>query len=165
MKWQWMAVAGALACVPAAAQDFLQQWRDSAAVAMKEFRAANDETIRKQGWHFVEGLVNGEGVPLADVFVKDVKAESGAMRTAQVLSAFYQPASTPEGAGYRSARATVAVDCGASRLQQRNIAYFESADASGNPVAPATSTAGDAHEPQAGTPERALVTAVCSAKT
>src|SRR5690242_18098440 len=105
MKWSWMAVAGALACVPAAAQDFLQQWRDSAAVAMKEFRAANDEPIRKQGWHFVEGLMNGEGVPLADVFVKDVKAESGSLRAAQVLSAFYQPASTPEGVGYRSARA------------------------------------------------------------
>jgi hypothetical protein len=165
MKWQWLAVAGALASAPAVSQDFLQQWRDSAAVAMKEFRAANGETIRKQGWHFVDGSMNGEGVPLADVFMKDVKAQSGATRAAQVLSAFYQPASTPEGVGYRSSRATVAIDCAAGRLQQLAVAYFESPDASGEPAAPAVTAAGDAHEPQAGTPERALLAAVCSAKT
>ena len=57
----------------AGAQDFLQQWRDSAAKAMNEFRSAHGADIQAAGWRFVTAVTTPEGVPSADVFVKDVK--------------------------------------------------------------------------------------------
>jgi hypothetical protein len=144
------------------AQDFLQQWKDSAAVAQKEFRAASSSAITQQGWRFLEGFSNAEGVPLADLFVKDVKRESGTVRFARVLTAFYQPASTSEGTSFKSSHAELSFDCAGKHVQQRSAAYFTTPDASGAPAASQTDASPQMHEPDPHTAEPALLAAVCA---
>src|SRR3954468_22019077 len=150
------------------AQDFLQQWRDSAIKSMNEFRAAQADAIKAGGWQFVDGLVNAEGVPLADVFIKDVKQQEGMVRSAQVLSAFYSPTSSADVPEYQSSKAVVWFDGASGGLEQRGIERYSTKDGAGQVTSsealkPATApremrTA----EPQ--TLDKALLTAVCGAK-
>ena len=150
------------------AQDFLQQWRDSAIKSMNEFRATQADAIKAGGWQFVDGLVNAEGVPLADVFIKAVKTQDGAVRSAQVLSAFYAPASSADVPEYQSSKAVVWFDCSGGSLEQRGIERYSSKDGAG----PATSSEAlkpatapremRTAEPQ--TIDKTLLAAVCTAK-
>ena len=59
----------------ASAQDFLQQWRDSATRQMNAFRATHAPAIVASGWRFVAGSVSAESVPIADVFIARVAAK------------------------------------------------------------------------------------------
>jgi hypothetical protein len=144
------------------AQDFLQQWRDSAVAAQKEFRAANTNNITQQGWRFLEGFTNAEGVPLADLFVKDVKRENEAVRSAHVLTAFYQPASAPDGTQYRVSRSELSFDCAGKHVQQRAASYFDKADATGEPAASQSEAGPQMRDPDPHTAEPALLAAICA---
>ena len=152
---------------PAGAQDFLQQWRDSAAKAMNEFRTAHGPGIQAAGWRFVTAVTTPEGVPSADVFVKDVKEHEGPIRSASVLTVAYVPVPAFDVPEYQSSRALVWFDCKQGRYEQRSIARYASTDGSGTP------TSADAEKPASAAPQMqsvepesaqgALLTAVCSA--
>jgi len=151
----------------AGAQDFLQQWRDSAAKAMNEFRTAHGPEIQAAGWRFVTAITTPEGVPSADVFVKDVKVQDGPIRSASVLTVAYVPVPAFDVPEYQSSRAVVWFDCKQGRYEQRGIARYGSVDGSGTP------TSADAEKPASAAPQMrpiepesaqsTLLTAVCSA--
>lgn len=151
----------------ASAQDFLQQWRDSAAKAQHEFRTAHGPAIQAAGWRFVAAVTTPEGVPSADVFVKDVKVQDGPIRSASVLTVAYVPFPASDVPEYQSSRALVWFDCSQERYEQRDIARYASLDGSGTP------TSADAEKPASAPPQMqpaepgsaqgALLTAVCSA--
>jgi hypothetical protein len=167
-KTIFVGLIGISVFAPLFAQDFLQQWRDSAIKSMNEFRATSADAIKAGGWHFVEGLVNAEGVPLADVFIKDVKLQDGTLRSAQVLSAFYSPTSSSDVPEYQSSKAVVWFDCAGGGVEQRGIERYSTKDGAG----PATSSEAlkpatapremRTAEPQ--TLDKSLLTAVCTAK-
>ena len=149
------------------AQDFLQQWRDSAAKAMNEFRTAHGPGIQAAGWRFVTAVTTPEGVPSADVFVKDVKVQDGSIRSASVLTVAYDPVPAFDVPEYQSSRALVWFDCKQGRYEQRGIARYASANGGGTPTsADAEKPATAAPQMQAVEPESTqstLLTAVCSA--
>jgi surface-adhesin protein E len=162
------ALIGVLMSSPICAQDFLQQWRDSATKAMNEFRAAHWDTLKSNGWHFVEGVVNAEGVPTADLFIKDVKTQGGAMRSAQVLSAYYAPLRAAEGPEYQSSKALIWFDCSAGRFDQRALERYASSDGAGEPSSPeaakSTTAPADMKIAEQKSIEQTLLTAACAAQ-
>jgi hypothetical protein len=153
---------------PVLAQDFLQQWRDSATKGMNEFRSAHKAWIEANGWHFVAGALSEEEVPISDIFVKGVKAEKGPIRSAYLLNAFYAPVPASEFPEYQSAKMLVWFDCKEGSYEQRILERYTSVDGSGNPV----SRDFEKHdtpgiEMQGADPqfvESSLLLAVCSAK-
>ncbi|MEO8626988.1 MAG: surface-adhesin E family protein [Betaproteobacteria bacterium] len=127
-------LATLLSCLvasPVLAQDFLQQWRDSAIKGMNEFRAAHAADIKGQGWRFIDGAVNAEGVAIADIFIKDVKMQDASTRSARVLSAFYTPASGSDLPDYQSSNALVWFHCADGRYEHRSVDRYASADGRG----------------------------------
>ena len=163
-----LALLGMLISSPVCAQDFLQQWRDSATKAMNEFRAAHWDAIKSGGWQFVEGVVNPEGVPIADLFIKDVRAQGGAVRSAQVFSAYYAPVPAADGPEYRSSKALMWFDCSAGKFDQRSVQHYASSDGAGDPgsaeaVKPGTAP-GEMKVAEQNSIERTLLTAACAAK-
>jgi surface-adhesin protein E len=150
------------------AQDFLQQWRDSATKAMNEFRAAHWDTLKSNGWHFVEGVVNAEGVPTADLFIKDVKTQGGAMRSAQVLSAYYAPLRAADGPEYQSSKALIWFDCSAGRFDQRALERYASSDGAGDPssseAAKSPTAPAEMKLAEQKSIEQSLLTAACAAQ-
>jgi hypothetical protein len=113
------------------AQDFLQQWRDSATKTMNEFRAVQRPRIEAAGWRFAAGAETAEGVPTADIFVKDLKTRGGKVRSAQVLTASYVPIAAFEVPEYQSTNALVWFDCGTGAFEQRGIERYSSGDGTG----------------------------------
>jgi hypothetical protein len=117
-----------------AAQDFLQQWRDSAAKAMNEFRAAHKSAIDGAGWRFVTGTESAENVPVSDVFIKTVRTESGTIRSAYLLNALYVEAPASDTPAYHSTKLLVWFDCRDGTYQQRILERYASVDGTGIPV-------------------------------
>ena len=117
-----------------AAQDFLQQWRDSAAKAMGEFRAAHQKSLELAGWRFVTGTESAENVPVSDVFVKTIRSESGTIRSAYLLNALYVAVAEGDSPGYRSAKLLVWFDCRDGTYQQRILERYAAVDGTGVPV-------------------------------
>ena len=150
------------------AQDFLQQWRDSATKGMNEFRAAHRGTIEAGGWQFVGGTMTAEAVPRSDVFIKDVKALDGSVRSAQVLEVSYVPVPAADVPEYQSTQALFWFDCSARRYEERRLARYPSVDASGDPSSSspdkpaAAALQGKPIEPES--VESMLIAAACSAK-
>ena len=147
------------------AQDFLQQWRDSAAKAMNEFRTDHGPEIQAAGWRFVTAVTTPEGVPTADVFVKDVKVQQGSIRSASVLTVAYVPVPASDVPEYQSSRALVWFDCTQGRYEQRGLARYASVDGGGTPTSAekAAATAPQMQPADPGSSQSALLTAVCSA--
>jgi hypothetical protein len=116
------------------AQDFLQQWRDSATKGMNEFRSAHRAGIEANGWHFVTGAQSAEEVPISDVFVKGVKVEKGSIRSAYLLNAFYVPVPASESPEYQSAKMLAWFDCKEGSYEQHILERYASVDGRGNPV-------------------------------
>jgi hypothetical protein len=150
------------------AQDFLQQWRDSAIKGMQEFRDAHRAKIDARGWRFVGGAMNADAVPISDLFIKDVKIRDGPTRSAYVLNAFYAlvaPSDLPE---YQSTKALVWFDCNQQRYADRSIDRYASVDGSGDPTSSqAEKPASEPIEMNNAEPqsvEKTVLTAVCSAK-
>ncbi len=155
-------LACALLSSTAGAQDFLQQWRDSAAKAMQEFRAAHSATIEAAGWKFAGGAVSAEGVPLADVFVKDVKAGQGSVKSADVLSVAYTPVPASSVPEHQSVKALVWFDCAAATYQDRALQRYASVDGSGQPSSSESAPAETAmRHAEPGSAEAAALSAVC----
>jgi hypothetical protein len=152
----------------ACAQDFLQQWRDSATKGMNEFRSAHKAGIEANGWHFVAGAQSAEEVPISDIFVKGVKAEKGAVRSAYLLNAFYVAVPASEFPEYQSAKMLVWFDCKEGSYEQRILERYASVDGSGNPVSREAEKQGSAGIEMPGADprsfEKPLLAAVCSTK-
>jgi len=153
---------------PTLAQDFMQEWHDNAVKSMDAFRAAHQAEIEARGWQFVSGTVSSEGIPMADLFFKDVKVQDGAIRSASVLTAAYVPVQPSGLPGYQSTNAVVWFDCKGARFEQRGIKRYASADGSGEPTSSeAEKPASAPMQPKDAEPEsteKTLLTAVCSAK-
>jgi len=150
------------------AQDFLQQWRDSATKDMNEFRSAHKAGIEANGWHFVAGAQSAEDVPISDIFVKGVKAEKGSIRSAYLLNAFYAVVPASEFPEYQSAKMLVWFDCREGTYEQRILERYASADGSGNPVSRDVEKRSSAGIEMPGADarsfEKLLLAAVCPAK-
>lgn len=152
----------------ACAQDFLQQWHDSATLHMSEMRSAHKSAIEAGGWRFVTGSQSVEGVPISDLFVKGVKVEKDAVRSAYLLNVFYVPVPASDFPEYQSTKMLVWFDCKEGDYEQRILERYATVDGSGNPVSR------DAEKQAAGTIEmpgadrhsfeKALLAAVCQAK-
>lgn len=168
MKKVLVTLIGVLFSSLAGAQDFLQQWRDSAIKGMHEFRDAHRAKIDARGWQFVGGTTNSDAIPISDLFIKDVKMRDGSTRSAYVLNAFYAPVAASDLPEYQSTKALVWLDCNEQRYADRSIDRYPSVDGSGDPTSsqaekPASgSTEMKNAEPQS--VEKTLLTAVCSAK-
>ena len=146
------------------AQDFLQQWRDSAAKAQNEFRTAHGPELQAAGWRFVTAITTAEGVPSADVFVKEVKVKDGPIRSASVLTVAYVPVPASDVPEYQSSRASVWFDCRQGRYEQRSIARYESTDGGGTPTSAEVESAAPQLQPvEPESVQSTLLTAVCSA--
>jgi hypothetical protein len=134
MKRSLIAVAlGAALADGASAQDFLQQWRDSATRQMHVFRANAAPGIVSAGWRFIAGSVSAESVPIADVFIARVAARTGTIRSADVLTSYY--AERPESVvpAHQSARSVEWFDCAAGTWEQRSLKLYSGHDGSGEP--------------------------------
>ena len=153
---------------PVFAQDFLQQWRDSAAKGMNEFRSAHKAGIEAKGWRFIAGTLSLEEVPISDVFVKGVKVEQGFIRSAYLLNVFYAAVPAAEFPEYQSAKMLVWFDCKTGSYEQRILERYASVDGSGNPVSrDAEKQDPAAFEMPGADPrsyERPLLAAVCTTK-
>lgn len=150
----------------ASAQDFLQQWRDSATRQMNAFRATHAPAIVASGWRFVAGSVSAESVPIADVFIARVAARKGSVRSADVLTSYY--AERPESVvpAHQSARSVEWFDCATGTWEQRSLKLYASLDGSGQPnhAEPAKAD-GDPAAPgpiDHGVVTHAVLAAVCS---
>jgi hypothetical protein len=150
------------------AQDFLQQWRDSATQGMNEFRSAHRPSIEAGGWRFVAGAQSLEEVPIADIFVRGVKTEEGYIRSAYLLNVFYLPIPASELPEYQSTKMLVWFDCKEGGYQQRILERYSTVDGSGNPVSrdAEKQSSGMLEMPGADARsfERPLFAAVCTAK-
>jgi hypothetical protein len=150
------------------AQDFLQQWRDSATKGMNEFRSAHKPGIEADGWRFVAGAQSAEEVPISDIFIKGVKAEKGSIRSAYLLNVFYAAVPASEFPEYQSAKMLVWVDCKEGSYEQRILERYASEDGSGMPVSRDAEKRGSAGIEMPGADPRSfdkpLLAAVCSAK-
>ncbi len=168
MKKAALLLVGLLGSSPVFAQDFLQQWVDNATKAMKDFRTAHASRIEAAGWHFVGGSLTIEGVPQADLYLREVKAGEGASRAAMVLNAYYTPVPAFDFPEHQSMRALLNVDCGNDNYQERASWRYASADGSGEPNASTperpTSNFRDNKHAQPQTAEKTLVDLVCAAK-
>ena len=150
------------------AQDFLQQWRDSAIKGMNEFRAVHWPAIKDGGWQFVDGVVSSDGIPMSDLFIKDVKAQAGPVRSAYVLNVFYAPVAASEVPEYQSTKALVWFNCNDGTYQDRRVQRYASIDGRGD------ANSGDAEKPNSApaemksaepqSSEKTLLAAVCSVK-
>jgi hypothetical protein len=149
------------------AQDFLQQWRDSATKAMNEFRTAHGPELQAAGWRFVTAITTPEGVPTADVFVQDVRARDESIRAASVLTVAYVPVPAFDLPEYQSSRALIWFDCRQGRYEERAIARYASVDGAGAPTstnAEKPATVPPLMQPiEMGSAQSAILTAVCSA--
>ena len=167
MKPALVALVGLTFSALANAQDFLQQWRDSATKAMNEFRTAHGPAIQAAGWRFVTAITTPEGVPTADVFVQDVRARDESIRSASVLTVAYVPVPAFDVPEYQSSRTLIWFDCRKGSYEQRGIARYASVDGGGAPTSSnAEKPASEAPQMQPAEPDSAqstLLTAVCSA--
>lgn len=116
------------------AQDFLQQWHDSATAHMNAMRAAHKGAIEAGGWRFVAGAQSAEEVPISDLFVKGVKSERDAVRSAYLLNVFYVPVPASEFPEYQSTKMLVWFDCKQGSYEQRILERYATVDGTGNPV-------------------------------
>jgi hypothetical protein len=150
------------------AQDFLQQWHDSATKAMNEFRSAHRSSIEAGGWRFVAGAKSLEEVPISDMFVKGVKTEEGPIRSAYLLNVFYLAVPESESPEYHSTKMLVWFDCKEGNLEQRILERYSTIDGSGNPVSrdAEKQSSGMIEMPGADARsfEKPLFAAVCTAK-
>jgi hypothetical protein len=133
MKSLFFAIVGVSLSAAAPAQDFLQQWRDSAAKGMAEFRDAHKGPIEASGWRFVGGTHTAEDVPVSDVFVKAVKTEGGSVRSAYFLNALYIPVPESNVPEYRSTKMLVWIDCSSGGYEQRILERYATVDGTGIP--------------------------------
>lgn len=161
-------VLGVALSTGALAQDFLQQWRDSATRSMNDFRAANGPALAAAGWKFVAGAQSVERVPLSDLHIRDVKARGGKVRSALVLDVGYLPFPESTVAEYQSAKSLTWFDCGAGTFEHRRLERFMSVDGSGTPTSaeeakPDTAPA-EMRQPDHGSVFNAVLDAVCAAK-
>jgi hypothetical protein len=134
MKTILTIILGLALSSPVLAQDFLQQWRDSAAKGMNEFRSAHKAGIEAKGWRFIAGTLSVEDVPISDVFVKGVKVEQGFIRSAYLLNVFYAAVPAAEFPEYQSAKMLVWFDCKTGSYEQHILERYATVDGSGNPV-------------------------------
>jgi hypothetical protein len=158
-----LAISGA-----APAQDFLQQWHDSATKGMNEFRSAHRPSIEANGWRFVAGAKSLEEVPISDIFVKGVKTEEGSIRSAYLLNVFYLAVPASESPEYQSTKMLVWFDCKERGYEQRILERYSTVDGSGNPVSrdAEKQSSGMIEMPGADSRsfEKPLLAAVCAAK-
>lgn len=168
MKKAMVALVALMLSSPTFAQDFLQQWRDSAIKGMNEFRAAHWPAIKNGGWQFVDGVVSADGIPTSDLFIKDVKAQSGTVRSASVLNAFYAPVAASEVPEYQSTMALVWFNCNDGSYQDRSVQRYASVDGRGEAnsgdAAKPNSAPAEMKTPEPQSSEKTLLTAVCSVK-
>ena len=150
------------------AQDFLQQWRDTATQNMNDFRAANAKKLEAAGWKFVAGAQSVERVPLSDLHIANVKARAGKVRSADVLDVGYLPFPESTVAEYQSAKSVTWFDCGAKTFEHRRYERFTSVDGSGAPTsaeeAKADTAPADMKHPDHGSVMNDVLDAVCAAK-
>jgi hypothetical protein len=150
------------------AQDFLQQWHDSATKGMNEFRSAHRPSIEANGWRFVVGAKSLEEVPISDIFVKGAKTEVGAIRSAYLLNVFYLPIPESESPEYHSTKMLVWFDCKGGGYEQRILERYSTVDGSGNPVSRDAEKQSSGMIEMPGTDarsfEKPLLAAVCTAK-
>jgi len=168
MKNLLTALIGVTLSTGAIAQDFLQQWRDTATQGMNEFRSAHKAGIEANGWRFVVGAQSVEEVPVSDIFVKGVKAEKESIRSAYLLNVFYVAVPASESPEYLSTKMLVWFDCKEGSYEQRILERYATVDGSGNPVSR------DAEKQDSGmiempgadrkSFEKPLLAAVCSTK-
>jgi hypothetical protein len=118
---------------PIYAQDFMQQWRDGAIAAMNAFRAAHSDQIKAQGWQFVGGAESSEGIPISDVFVKDVKILDGAGRSAYVLNVSYAPVEVSGLPEYQTTKALALFNCAQRSYEYRSVERYANMEGSGDP--------------------------------
>jgi hypothetical protein len=155
---------------PIYAQDFMQQWRDGAIVAMNAFRAGHLDQIKAQGWQFVGGAESSEGIPNSDVFVKDVKVVDGPMRSAYVLNVSYVPIQASGLPEYQATKALILFNCAERSYEYRSVERYMNVEVSGNPNSSDTRKAGAASSLELKgaellSMEKNLFEIVCSAKT
>ena len=163
-----VALIGLMVASPICAQDFIQQWRDSAIVAMNAFRTGHWAQIKAQGWQFVGGAETSEGIPSSDVFIRDVKIPNGPIRSADVLNVSYLPLQVSDLPEFQSSKALIWFNCTEGSYEHRSVERYASTDGSGNPVSSDTKKAGSASMELKGAEllsmEKPLLAAVCSAK-
>jgi hypothetical protein len=168
MKNLFTLLLGVTLSTGAFAQDFLQQWHDSATKGMNEFRAAHRPSIEAGGWRFVAGAQSLEEVPISDIFVKGVKTEEGSIRSAYLLNVFYLPIPASESPEYHSTKMLVWFDCKEGGFEQRILERYSTVDGSGNPVSrdAEKQSSGMIEMPGADVRsfEKPLFAAVCTAK-
>lgn len=158
-----------LLLAPAAlAQDFLQQWRDDAAKGMAQFRDAHRAPIEAAGWRFVTGTMNAEEVPISDLFIRQVKAEGGSVRSAYLLNSLYVAVPESDTPEYHSTKLLVWIDCKEGGYEQRILERYATVDGTGNPVSRVAEKQPPGAIELVGADKRswenALVTAVCSSR-
>ncbi len=151
------------------AQDFLQQWRDSAAKGMAEFREAHRGAIEAAGWRFVVATQSAEEVPISDVFLKSVKVEQGSIRSAYLLNVLYVAVPESEIPEYRSTKMLAWFDCKEGGYEQRILERYATVDGSGNPgsreAEKMVSTLNGFPGAERRTYEKALFAAICTARS
>ena len=152
---------------PVYAQDFMQQWRDGAIVAMNAFRAGHSDQIKSQGWQFVGGAESSEGIPSSDVFVKDVKILNGPTRSASVLNVSYVPVQVSGLPEYQATKVFVLFNCTERSYEYRSIERYANTEGSGDPNSSDTKKAGSQQMELKGAEllsmEKTLLENVCSA--
>ena len=169
MNRTFATLIGLCLAMPIYAQDFMQQWRDGAIVAMNAFRAAHSDQIKAKGWQFVGGAESSEGIPSSDVFVKDVKILDGSMRSATVLNVSYVPVQVSGLPEYQATKAFVLFSCTEGSYQYGSIERYANAEGNGDPNSSDTRKAGSPPMELKGaellSTEKTLLQNVCSAKT
>ncbi|HVY06541.1 MAG TPA: hypothetical protein VHB46_11245 [Burkholderiales bacterium] len=169
MKKLFLAIAGLSLSAAVPAQDFLQQWRDSAAKGMAEFRDGHKATIEAGGWRFVGGTRSIEDVPISDVFVKSVKTEGGSVRSASFLNVLYVAVPESNVPEYRSTKMLVWIDCASGGYEQRILERYPTVDGTGIPgsreVERQESTLNGFPGADAHTYEKPMLAAVCTTKS
>lgn len=160
--------AGLLATQSAGAQDFMQQWFDNAAKAMKEFREAHAARIQAAGWRFMGGSVSSEGIPVYDLFLRDVKPLADSHRLATVLHAYYLPVPALDFPEHRSAKVEVDLDCSNDNYAEKSTWRYASPDGTGEPNSMTEGSPGtnfrEMKRAQPQSAEKALAEAACAAR-
>ena len=168
MKRVLVTFIGLLVGCPLGAQDFMQQWRDNAIVGMNAFRAAHSADIKAQGWQFVGGAETSEGIPVSDVFFKDVKIQDGPIRSAYVLNASYLPLQVTDSPEFQSTKALIWFNCTSGEHEYRSVERYANVDGSGAPTSSDTrksdSTRMELKGAELQSMEKTVLSAVCSAK-
>jgi hypothetical protein len=133
VKRTFALLVGLVFASPIYAQDFMQQWRDGAIAAMNAFRSAHSDQIKAQGWQFVGGAESSEGIPISDVFVKDVKILDGTNRSAYVLNVSYAPVQVSGLPEYQATKTVALINCTERSYEYRSIERYANMEGSGDP--------------------------------